>query len=344
MIKQRQLIATLTALTIVVSMVSFMACNKKNEIANNTKNADIVSITSDNDLESYLLDLRKRMKSAVRNGESMSLNDAEWNLTALENFGLCDGSKRSCEMIIDTFYTKVKTVEGNISLYDLNLAYEINKKHIVERFNSLAEDDKNIYCIKCSIEDLSKNDSVEIKTITHMRNGGGEPNDRRFGSTDYWYDFNLRGKCGAYEGQCIGRDATTELKTKIELNIPPQACNGRIYYTNIQDYCVNYQDANYINGGECSDSPYPPDCLYTNWTYYNRCLSPDELNWYLDMILDIVNIAESTYHKNAIEFDVFPGGWIGTHSYPPNYETDYEFWNVCIVLADVNCTQLPCDL
>ena len=282
-------------------LVTVQSCKKeKNEVANNIGNANVVSISPNDDMEEYLLNLKKRMKSAAKDGETMSIADAEWNLTALENFGLCDGSKRSPEMIIDTFYTKIRVNNGNISLYDLNLAYENNKKQIVEKFKSLAGNDKNIYFIKSTFVDSSKNDSIKIITETSMRSGGSMPRLTHFGPTDYWYDFNGRGKCGPYEGQCIGRDATTEMNYKVNINLTQHSCdNGRVFYTNIYDDYINYNEI----GEQCEDSPYPPDCLYTNFTYYNRCLSPDELNWYLDKLFDILGEMENNYNKSVIRFN-----------------------------------------
>ena len=233
--KNFKFVATVATLLIAAAgVITFEACNKKNEVVKNIADINTVSISPDSDMDAYLLDLRKRMNLATKNSEMMSLSDAEWNLTALENFGFCDGSKRSMEMIVDTFYTSIMVVDGNVSLYDLNLVYEINKQQIMNRFNSLDGDDKNIYCIKCDIDESTKNDSVEIRTIISIRNGGSMSNPLRFGPTDYWYDFNEKGKCGDYTGQYEGRDATLEMNSKVLANIPQYGFdNGRVYFTNI---------------------------------------------------------------------------------------------------------------
>lgn len=233
--KNFKIVATVATLLIAAAgVITFEACNKKNEVVNNIENKNIVTISHTNDMDGYLLDLRKRMKTATKDGEIMSLSDAEWALTALENFGLCDGSKRSTDMIVDTIYTKVITNEGNISLYELNLVYENSKRQIIEKFNSLDGNDKNIYLIKSTIDNSSKNGNAEIRTIISMSNGGSMPKTMRFGPTDYWYDFNEKGKCGDYTGQYEGRDATLEMNSKVLANIPQYGFdNGRVYFTNI---------------------------------------------------------------------------------------------------------------
>lgn len=318
----------------VAGVITFVACNKKNEMVNNIVKTNVVSISPDDDMDGYLLDLRKRMKSATKDGEAMPLADVEWNLTALENFGFCDGSKRSDKMIIDTFYTELRVKDGSVSLYDLNLAYEDNKVKIMNRFKSLENNDKNIYYIKCLIDSVLYNDCVRVTTITSMRNGGSMPRLDGFGPTDYWYDFDLRGKCGPYEGQCVGRDATTEMQQKVIQNMDHYSCQPgyRLYYTNIYNESIWYY-------GSCEDSPSAPDCLYTNWTYYNRCLTPDELNWYLNYILSLFEEwADANINRDIIDVEFVEDLYIGVHNYPPNYTTTHEFWTINYDTGVRNCT------
>lgn len=341
MVKKSRIVAALAILLIAAAgVITFEACNKKNEVVNNTKNKNIVTISSNDDMDGYLLDLRKRMKSATKDGEAMSLSDAEWALTALENFGLCDGSKRSTDMIVDTVFTKIMINDGNISLYELNLAYENSKRQIINKFNSLDGNDKNIYFIKSTIDDSSKNGTAEIRTIISMRNGGSMPNPMRFGPTDYWYDFNEKGKCGPYEGQCVGRDATIEMNSKVLTNLPQYGCeHGRVYFTDIDYHGITSWD--YY--GSCPDSPYEGCCLYFNDYNYNRCLSPSDLNWYLDKILECMDYWVSYYNwvshcnKYMINFKLKSGEWTGFKASVP------DFWEIAFDLGNIHCTHQPMD-
>ncbi len=316
-----------------VGVIIFEACNKKNEITDNIGNANVVSISHEDDMEGYLLDLRKRMKSATKDGESLLLSDVEWNLTALENFGFCDGSRRSNNMVIDTFYTKLRVNEGYVSLYDLNLVYENNKTQIWNKYNSLIENDKNIYFIKCLVDSVAFNDCVKVTTITSMRNGGSFSRTITFGPTDYWYDFNLKGKCGLYEGLCEGRDATTEMNTKVLNNIPQYGCDeGRVYFTDNEDTEII---SLYHTG--CLDAPYEDYCLYINEYNYNRCLSPSDLNWYLNKILEYIADYENYYDKNIIDFNMYAGSILGFKDYVP------DIWILDMYFATINCTHQPFD-
>lgn len=337
--KKNRIFAIVALLAVIVSsVVVFQACRKKIVEKNYRNNENVISASSTSDIEEYLLNLRKRMKTAAKDGETISLSDAEWCLSALENFGFCDGSKRSDEMIVDTFYTTINVINNNVTLYDLNLVYENNKKDILNKFNSLSSDDKNIYLINCHIDTLAKEGTTRVTTVTSMRNGGSTiGNPMRFGPTDYWYDFDLRGKCGPYEGQCVGRDATTEMRLKVMANIGSYACiHGRIFYSNISEaYAGPYEFSQIL--GDCDDSPYPPDCIYTNYESSYRCVTPEELNWYLDRILFFLDVFNED-GSSLINVDVERGYWVG------DALSGNSFMFLDLTYADVNCTQTPMDI
>ncbi len=316
-----------TLLIAAAGVVLFEACNKKNEAVNNMYNHNIVSNSTNTDMDNYLIDLRERMKSATKDGENISIAEAEWNLTALENFSFCNASMRSLNMIVDTFYTKIKVDNNSISLYDLNIAYENNKKQIVDRFNSLNGDDKNIYFIQCFIDNGFKNDSVNVKTVTQMRDGGLMPDQTRFGTTDYWYDFDGQGKCDIYAGQCIGSDATIQMNSKVITNMPIYLCpNGRVYFTDIEYHQLCSLDY------YCNDSPYPPFSLYVNIEPYYNCLTPNELNWYLDKMFEIIHNEEDNLNKYMVSFHMFQAGYTGP------IRKNAEFWLMDICFGTMHCT------
>lgn len=87
----------------------------------------------------------------------------------------------------------------------------------------------------------------------------------------------------------------------------------------------------------CYDSPYENCCLYLNTYNYNRCLSPTELNWYLDNILGYIDIYESYYNKYIVDFELRPGEILGVKVVVP------DVWIMDIYLGDINYTNLPMD-
>ena len=78
-------------------------------------------------------------------------------------------------------------------------------------------------------------------------------------------------------------------------------------------------------------------CLYLNTYNYNRCLSPTELNWYLDNILGYIDIYESYYNKYIVDFELRPGEILGVKVVVP------DVWIMDIYLGDINYTNLPMD-
>ena len=68
-----------------------------------------------------------------------------------------------------------------------------------------------------------------------------------------------------------------------------------------------------------------------------QCLSPSDLNWYLDNILYFLHDHESYYNKYIVEFELRPGYILGFKTYVP------DLWIMDIYLGDINCTHQPMD-
>lgn len=317
-------------------IVVFHSCKKSEERCGDNQNLK----TSPENVDEYLIEFKKRMKSSRKDLEYISLSDAEWNLTALQNFELCDASYYSSEMIADTLYFEIETKNDSISLFELNNVFEYNVHNIVDKYNKMDGESKSIYYINTKIDNNSRDGIAKVTTVSMMYNNkmiNSYPN--RFGPTDYWYDFDGKGKCSDYIWQCEGRDATTEINSKLQSYIPSYECNGRIYFTNIVELSINTITDYY----ECEDSPYPPYCLYVGDSHYNNCLSPEELNWYLDKVLEILEDYENIYQKHLVSAEIIAGEGVGFDKDVTN-DRYIRYWHLSAWLADINCTPISPNL
>lgn len=77
--------------TILVVATTFCACRKEEN--NSTDNSGDNQIKSSVNIDDYLIEFKEKMKTNKRSNESISIDDAEWHLTALQNFELCDARK-----------------------------------------------------------------------------------------------------------------------------------------------------------------------------------------------------------------------------------------------------------
>lgn len=308
---------------ITIILITFYACKKDNDKTNYVNNQTEVPAN----LDDYLIEFKEKIKSAERSNNYLSIEDAEWHLTALQNFELCDASNFNPNMIIDTFYTSLKIKNDSISLFELNKVFEENVHSIKNKYDNLDGESKSIYYIHSKIEDNSKDGLTKVMTVSAMVNNNMiYPNpDSRFGLTDYWYACFEKGKCGEYEGEYIGRDACTEIDGKLQYLTPTYTCpNGRVYFTNIVNITINGLDT------YCENSPFPYYCLYVSTTGYDDCLSPDDMNWYFDKILEILNENIEIYNRNLVYCKL---------RYDWTTDTRYtKVWFLDLKLADVNCT------
>lgn len=293
--KNKITLAVIAALAIV--LLAFQSCKKENK--NNVDNDNNKTETTLSNIDEYLISFKKRMETSTRDLEYISIDDAEWNLTALQNFELCDASISSSEMIVDTFYTDLRVKNDSVSLFELNNVFKDNVNRIRAKYTEIFSEYKNIYLINTKIDHDYRNDIARVMTVSYMYDGVRSGISCRFDSTDYWYDFGGKGKCGEYEGECIGRDAITEMNSKLQCYLPRYSNKYyRIYFTDISVYHHYGVDYPY-----CEDSPTPPYCLHWGESGSYRCLSPDELNWFLDKSLEMIdeltdNVESSTGKKH----------------------------------------------
>jgi hypothetical protein len=119
-----------------------------------------------------------------------------------------------------------------------------------------------------------------------------------FGETDWWYwgvgghDGTGPGKCGEYEGQSVGIDASVALTNKAMISIPlPSGSSGRVYFTDDvtifihpDDYPVDWQIHPYGRHSLLFWEYGMPHQPQPDWV----CLCPDEMNYYLNNLIHII--------------------------------------------------------
>ena len=277
--KHTKLVATMATLLIAAAgVITFEACNKKNEVVNNIPELNTPELS---DMDKEMILFGKKMKSATKGGETMPLEEAIRNLSNYENFKMCDASNYSANMERFTIEAEIPVMEGNVYLSDINALYESNRKQIKDKLASIEGDNKTVYSIFSRIEESSK-DGDDATIVTRVNIYGPQPIG--FGididSTDYWHPFNDEGKCGPYWGQNIGMDATDRLQQIANTQILLQDCGAgyRMFFYN--------DDIEYIYASDWADtnSPNGHYGLIHN-DYEASCLTPDDMRYYRDNII-----------------------------------------------------------
>lgn len=288
--------------------ITFVACNKKSEVINNLPQAQSIQYS---EMDKAMLAFGEKMASSERGGETMPLEEAIKTLTNYQNFAMCNANnhmgKKTDVKVVSTIHVE----NGNVTMAELNKLYENNRKQILDSYNCIEEQDKNIYIIISSIDGDNRNgDDVTITTMARILDRGQTPNNQNINETDVWTRCEGDGKCVPYAGQCIGQDAITRLDDVIYFlsSFPAPMPGYRIYYYDTYNgyllMCFEYIDTNSPNGHYgliCED-------------YDSYCLSPDDMRYYRDSALAKINewiLEQQPY--NRVLTDVSYEDW-GCHA------------------------------
>lgn len=351
---KNKLFTLATILMVVATTIVVASCKKDKDNEKVTGTVTKVGLSNTtiqqlelSDMDESMLAFGEALKNADNQKEAVTLplEEAMNTLTNYQNFSLCNACFNPGEMIVDTFKVKLAVTNGEVSLSDLYGVYQTTRAEILARFNSLTGDLKSIFFI---ITKTAYNSPgavwdnltgvVDVNVISYMANTALVPDPVViFDATDYWKDFDSLGKCDIYANQCLGRDCVTELNSKLHLwwELPHCPEGYRTYYSFTIDSLV-HKSMDY----HCSSSP---NGAYA-WPFRGSldpeaCVSPSEMNWYLQRIEgDMADIEETAGGRQIISFS-FDEEFVQPTKLPNYY---YHSVLTCI-LAVVNCTPLPND-
>ncbi|MBO7468637.1 MAG: hypothetical protein J6T81_00760 [Bacteroidales bacterium] len=300
MVKKSKIVAVVATLLIAAAgVITFEACNKKNDVVKNIPELNVAELT---DMDKEMILFGEKMKSATKGGETMPLEEAIRNLSNYENFKMCDASNYSADMERLTIESVIPVNNGNVFLSDLNSLYENNKREIIKQLNNIDNIGKDIYCIISKIDENNKDDQ-EKKIITKVLLSRGTPIHipTCFDSTDIWHPCCGAGKCYPYNSnQFIGRSAITQLISVAKSVFGHYDCGAgyRTYYVDpIEDYIMSTEwiDTNSPNG----------HYGLIHMDYESNCLSPIDMQYYLSNIMTKLIEWRDTYDKQFVDMEIW---------------------------------------
>ena len=269
-----------------------IACTKEKEAKVAHNNRDRVAASKEDDMSAYLEQFKEKMQSASKSDETLSLEDARWHLEAVLNYTYGDAGHEISDIQCDTFYYELHTGGDEVTLAQLNEAFNALSINVEKVFANCDLPDKSILAIQTRFEDEHKNGDIIVRVIMDTRGLRSGSNMLQFGPIDYWYEDDRCGKCGPYVGECLGTGSVQRLQFKINLCIPQTECNiGSGYYTDIE--LVEINDSFIYNYLEDTLDLSP--CGYRIHYYgdfeelFPLCLSPDDLNYYLVEALKLID-------------------------------------------------------
>ena len=327
-------ITTLLVVAAVAAVVVSCKKEKQEPTSNNTEQ----TVQSADNMDEYLISFKKKLLSAEKGGETISLEQAQRDLGNLLNFDFGDANYATNTLYRDTLHVPINLTDSLVDLSQLALTYSNAFSQLAEAYNKVDLPDKSVYSITCRFNREAKDTmSSDVELVLTIRGFLNSYLKLEFDTTDNWHVGELLGKC---DGTCIGDDHVTMLE-KVCNNIRSlnayDCFNGRIYFSDFREDLLHATD--FLENDPNINYNYH----YRLWSglgsdVLNYCIQYPEMRYYLNNFLHI------------LECEVCPQGYIVTSilecfldsfvSIDPN--TIYSF--ACrYEIARINCTPIGSD-
>lgn len=162
--------AVATLVFAVAGAITFVACNKKSEVINNVpqmaQDKNIVYQKSVSDRAAYIIEFEKKLISAEKCGEYMTVENANSFLFDVLNYDFGNIQQSWEGIIYDTTTYNVNVTDGTISLNDFTSLYSQISAHAQEFYNNIEVDNPNYLYIFPKIAVAESNTSEAVVTVT----------------------------------------------------------------------------------------------------------------------------------------------------------------------------------
>lgn len=228
----------IVALAIVI--VAFQSCKKDDELTrtdNTNTEAKAFNPKGIENMDEYLLGFMKKIKTATRDNETMTIEDAEWHLSACLNFQYCNANvERTC-IEYDTITTVIDSENGNISLNAINSSLQEISAELISIYNYSSLDNKNILFVKTEILNENMRNGNTVRTIVAISGG------HDFGYYYFDSDSIPLSLFALNEYRWDHAADTLEYYMNMFVRVKPTDPSLRIYYIITRTYEYNYVNA-----------------------------------------------------------------------------------------------------
>lgn len=332
-----------TLLVMVATAVAVVSCKK--EKLDQNKNDSEQTVQNADNMDEYLMAFKKKLLSAEKGGETISLEQAERDLGNLLNFDFGDANYATNEFHQDTLCAKLtKTANGQVDLSQLAATYNVLFPQIRDAYNNVCLQNKSVYFIACSLSDDAKTDDESDVEIILMTRGFNEDNNTE-GNRDGWKPDRNSSSC---DGAIIGRGAPNVLDDLLnnELGMYGYDCDegqGRIYMSEVEysiksAYCSDMVDSNSPCGYK----------LYVSWEpdQNNVCISNSEIMYYFQQARTLWRVYDNfTPSIPSNHVPVIYCVYYRAHGY--NFINGHIvpvlpfFWDLQVGHARIHCSPVP---
>ena len=314
--------------------VAVVSCKKEKE--NTTQEAPTTEMAAADNMDEYLMAFKKKLLSAQKGDETLSIEQAQSDLGNLLNFDFGDANYASNVFHHDTLYTRLQLTDGQVDLSQLAVAYQVVYEQIKDAFRQVDLPDKTIYAIYCSIEGNNRDSDTEVVTVLTTRSY----DESISWNTDDWRAGNKKGRCDGYMAGIYG--APERVMAMLNYNPSQFGCaNGRVYFT---DYTLAFIEPNVDNSYLYdANAPrqhrlfYEMDLLGNDLSL--TCIPYEEQVYYYNQILTLPTTCANYF---------IPGPFPSDHviieykdlRYQHSINGYYGWWKLDVQHAKLNCSPI----
>ena len=175
--KKMKFVATVATLLIAAAgVITFEACNKKNEVINSApqmvQKKGIVYQNEVPDREAYILEFEKKLQSGAKSDEVLTAENANAFMFDLLNFDFCNINGDGPDKTYETSTYTLNVSNGTIDLDEFANLYSQISSHVYDYYHSLSFDNKNYYCIVPEIAEFDANATTTTVTVKSTLTSG----------------------------------------------------------------------------------------------------------------------------------------------------------------------------
>ena len=212
--------------------VAVVSCKK--EKPQQTNDTGQCLQNSDN-MDEYLMAFKKKLLSAEKGGETISLEQAARDLGNLLNFDFGDANYATDVFQRDTIRLELSTTNGMVDLSQLAITYNNAVGEIIETYQNSYQPETSIYAICCNFNGMnSKDGETEDVEIVMVRGEVPPQVNSNINDLNDWRPTNKGGMC---DGQLVGSMGAPEMLASWLNCIPTNQFEcvngGRLYFTEI---------------------------------------------------------------------------------------------------------------
>lgn len=139
--KFRILMGTIALVAVAAIIIT---CTKEKETIVSQSASETITVSKDDDMSTYLKQFKEKMQSAERGNEVLSLEDARWHLEAVLNYTYGDAGQLFSDIQCDTFSYKLSTQGDEITLAQLNEAFNVFSNRVERVYEECTLPEKRI--------------------------------------------------------------------------------------------------------------------------------------------------------------------------------------------------------